>query len=130
MELYLQSVALILISAVLGLLLKGYHPSFMPILSLTAGCLVLAGLVRYLQPVAALLRQIRDLADISSPMLSALLKAVGISLIAQLTELICRDAGQNALGKVISMLSNAAILWVSLPLIEALLELMQEVLGK
>ena len=129
MEFYLQAVALVLISSILGLLLSGQNKTFASILSLAAGCLVLAGVVRYLQPLIALLKQIQELAGISDQMLSALFKAVGISLIAQLTELICKDAGQSALGKGIGLMSNAAILWVSIPLMEQLLELMQEVLG-
>lgn len=129
MEHYLQSVSLILITAVLGILLRGSNQCFGVLLSLMAVSVVLAGAVRYLQPVVELMGQLRDLSGISSQMLSMLLKSVGICLISQVAELICKDAGENALGKVIALMTNAAILWVSIPLMEELLELIQEVLG-
>lgn len=130
MELYLQSVALALIAVILGLMLKGQDKIFGPLLSLCACIFVLLGLVRYLQPLMELLEKMVELADVSAQMLEVLLKAVGISIIAQLAELICTDAGQNALGKAIGLLSNGVILWISIPLVEELLELLQEVLGK
>lgn len=130
MELFLQSVSLVLIAVILGLMLKGQDKVFAPLLSLCACIFVLLGLVRYLQPLMELLEKMVDLADVSAQMLEVLLKAVGISIIAQLAELICTDAGQSALGKAIGLLSNGVILWISIPLVEELLELLQEVLGK
>ena len=129
MEHYLQSVALILIAAILGILLSEQNKSAGAVLSLGACCMVLVGLARYVQPLLELMKEIRELAGVSGQMLSLLLKAVGISLIAQLAELICKDAGQTALGKAICLAANAVTLWVSIPLIEELLELIQEVLG-
>lgn len=130
MEQYLQSVALAMIAVILVLMLSGHNKVFAPVLSLAACCLVLIGLVRYLEPVVELLRQMQQLAGIGSQMLSTLLKAVGISLIAQLAELICNDAGQSALGKAIGSMANAVILWISIPFVEELLEVLQEVLGR
>ena len=76
-----------------------------------------------------LLSRLKDMAGISSQMLSILIKAAGIGLVSELASLICSDAGDNALGKAVQLLSNGVILWISLPLMEELLELLQEVLG-
>ena len=130
MELFLQSAALVLIAVILALLLSPQNKVFAPLLSLTACALVLIGLAKYLEPVLDLLRQMQNLADINGQMLSVMLKAVGISMIAQLAELICNDAGQSAMGKAIGLMANAVILWISIPLVEELLELVQEVLGR
>lgn len=130
MELFLQISALVLIAVILGLMLSDHNKVFGPLLILAACCLVLIGLVRYLKPVMDLLGQMQQLAGISGQMLSMLLKAVGISLISQLAELICNDVGQSALGKAIGLLANGVILWLSIPLVEELLELIQEVLGR
>ena len=128
MELYLQSTALVLIAVVLGLMVSQQHKPLAVLLSLAACCLICISAVRYFSPVVDLLEKLRDLADISNQMLSILLKAAGISLLAELASLICADAGENALGKVAQLLSNGVILWISLPLMEELIELLQEVL--
>lgn len=130
MELFLRSAALVLLAAILGLLLKEQGKPFAPALSIAACCMALLVLGQLLQPVLELLEQLRQLAGLSRQTLGVILKAVGISLIAQLAELICLDAGQAALGKVIGLLGNGAILWLSLPLVRTVLEWMQEVLGK
>ena len=61
---------------------------------------------------------------------SILLKAAGIGLLSELAGLLCADAGENALGKVLQILSNAAILWLSLPLFRQIIGLIGEVLAK
>ena len=62
-------------------------------------------------------------------LLEVLLKVVGISLVAELASMICTDAGNAALGKVLQMLSTAVILCMSIPLLDKLLELISSILG-
>lgn len=130
MELYLQATALVLIAVVLILMLGSQHKSMATLLSLGVCCMVCVGAVRYLKPVMDLLTQLRDLAGISGQMLSILLKAAGIGLLSELASVICADAGEGALGKAIGVLSNGVILYISLPLFQELIELLQEVLGR
>ena len=42
----------------------------------------------------------------------------------------CTDAGNGALGKALQLLTGAVILWLSIPLIQALIELLSEMLGE
>lgn len=130
MELYLQSTALVLIAVILGLMLSGQHKSIATLLSLAVCCMLCVSAVRYLSPVMDLLTRLRDLAGVSGQMLSILIKAAGIGLLSELACLVCADAGDSALGKAVQFLSNGVILWISLPLMEQLLEILQEVLGK
>ena len=130
MELFLQAAALGIVTVIMGLVLSGRAPVYAALLSLCACCLVMAGLTEFIRPILSLLTRLRDLAQIDSQTTAVLLKAVGISLVAQLAELICQDGGQNALGKTICIMANSAIIWISLPIVEQLLTLVQEVLGK
>lgn len=130
MELYLQATALVLIAVVLILMLGSQHKSMATLLSLGVCCMVCVTAVRYLSPVIELLTELRDLAGISGQMLSILLKAAGIGLLSELASVICADAGEGALGKAIGVLSNGVILYISLPLFQELIELLQEVLGQ
>lgn len=129
MELYIQSAALVLLAVILCLMLNSQHRVFAVLAALAACCMLWAAAVRYLSPVVELMDKLRDLAGISNQMLSILLKSAGVGLVSELACLICTDAGNASMGKAVQILSNSVILWLSLPLFEQLLELLQEVLG-
>lgn len=61
-------------------------------------------------------------------MLGILLKAVGIGLVSEIAGLVCTDAGNGSLGKTLQMLGSAVILYLSLPIFTAMLELIREIL--
>lgn len=84
----------------------------------------------YLQPVVDFIRQLQTTAQLDDGMLEILLKTMGIGLIGEIAGLICADTGNSALGKSLQMLSAAVILWLSLPLLTQLLELLQQILGE
>jgi stage III sporulation protein AD len=84
----------------------------------------------YLKPVVDFIHTLQDTAQLDDAMLEILLKAVGIGLVGEIASLICTDTGNAALGKSLQMLSAAVILWLSLPLLTQLLELLQQILGE
>ena len=67
-------------------------------------------------------RQSRDM--------SLLLTLAGIGLLSELASLICADAGEGAMGRALQILSNAAILWLSLPLFQQILTMIEGVLAQ
>ena len=84
----------------------------------------------YLRPVIELIDELQAVGQLDSGMLEIILKAVGIGLIGEIASLICSDAGNAALGKSLQLLSSAVILWLSIPLLTQLLELVQQILGE
>ena len=58
-----------------------------------------------------------------------LLKMLGISYIAEFASGICKDAGYGALGSQIEMFGKLLILAVSAPVLLALLETLQRLMG-
>lgn len=125
-----QGAAAVLLAVVL-LLALGKQGKEAGLLLSIAVCCMLGGLaLSYLEPVVALVQRLQDMTELDSEMLQILLKAVGIGLIGEIASLICADAGNAALGKALQFLSAAVILWLSLPLVNALLELLQEMLGE
>ena len=99
------------------------------ILSLGACSLVLLMIFQFFRPVVELLHRLQDLGDLQPEWLSVMLKALGIGLVVEMSSLICADAGNAALGKTMQILGAAAVLWLSIPLINSLLELLQQILG-
>lgn len=127
---YLQWTALILIGLILSMVLGRQSRDMSLLLTLAVCVLVCLGALEFLEPVTALLRELRQLGELDSEAVSILLKAAGIGLLSELAGLLCADAGENALGKVLQILSNAAILWLSLPLFRQIIGLIGEVLAK
>lgn len=127
---YLQWTALILIGLILSMVLGRQSRDMSLLLTLAVCVLVCLGALEFLEPVTALLRELRQLGELDTEAVSILLKAAGIGLLSELAGLLCADAGENALGKVLQILSNAAILWLSLPLFRQIIGLIGEVLAK
>ena len=57
--------------------------------------------------------------------LTALMKMVGITYVAEFSAGICRDAGFGALGSQIEIFGKLSILAVSMPILLALMETIQ-----
>lgn len=127
MELFWKAIAAGLLCAVLGLTVE--KREFGLVLSIGVCCMVAAVAATYLEPALSLLRELEDLADTGGGMFSTLLRAVGIGLVAQLAALVCQDAGNASLAKTLQMLGSAAILYISIPVFQSVLNLLREILG-
>ena len=99
------------------------------LLTLAVCVMVCIAALGFLEPVMELLRELRRLGDLDSEAVSIALKCAGIGLLSELIGLICADAGESALSRALELLSSAAILWLSLPLIRELLRLIEGVLS-
>ena len=129
MEVFWQGAAAVLVAVVLGLTLNRHGKEMNILLTISVCCMVACGAMWYLKPVIRFLRQLQDIGQLDNQMLQILLKAVGIGLVGEIAALICSDAGNGALGKTIQLLTSSTILWLSLPLLTTLLDLVQEILG-
>lgn len=130
MGLYWQGAAVVLLTVVLGLALGNQRKETGVLLSIAACCLVATAAMHYLKPVIEFVQQLQDLGQLDNEMLEILLKVVGIGMIGEIAALICSDSGNGALGKTLHLLTSAVILWLSLPLLTGLLELIQDILGE
>ena len=101
---------------------------FSLLLTIAVVCMIAGIAVVFLQPVIAFIEKLISIGDFDSDMLKILLKAVGIGLLADITGLICADAGNSSLGKILQILASAVILWLSIPLFTSLIDLVEEIL--
>lgn len=129
MELYFKGAAGILLAAVLGLALQKQEKDLSA--ALTAAVIAMAAvlMLRLLEPVLELLWQLEQVGNLRSDALELLLKAAGIGLTAEVAGLVCADAGNAALAKMLRLLGTAAILCLSVPMFTALLECITEMVG-
>ncbi|MBQ7415778.1 MAG: hypothetical protein IJW14_01915 [Oscillospiraceae bacterium] len=127
---YFQAAGGVLIAVILVLTLgkDGKQTALLLVLGVCAMVGVLA--LGYLEPVVDFIDRLRLVGKLDNGMLGILLKVVGIGIIGEITSLICTDSGNASLGKALQLLSTAVILRLSLPLLEQLVELLQQILGE
>ena len=129
MELYFKGAAGILLAAVLGLALQKQEKDLSAVLTAAVIAMAAVLMLRLLEPVTELLRQLEQVGNLRSDALELLLKAAGIGLTAEVAGLVCADAGNAALAKMLRLLGTAAILCLSAPMFTALLECITEMVG-
>lgn len=129
MALFWQTLGGVLIALILWSLLSSRSREGAVLLSLAVCTMVLLAAVNFLKPVVELIHTLADSAQLDTQLLQTLLKAVGIGLIAELAGLLCADSGNGTLGRAIEMVAAAAVLWLCIPLITRLLELVQQMAG-
>lgn len=130
MDGFIKAIAGVLIATVLGLVLSRQGKDITALLTIAVCCMVITAAATYLRPVVEFFEKLESIGKLDSGMLTILLKAVGIGLLAEVTNLICADAGNAALGKTLQILASAVILWISIPLLTSLIDLVEEILGE
>ena len=127
---FLQISGAVLLAVILVLALKSYCKEISTILAITVCCLTGLTALRYLQPVLEFLKKLEDLGGLDEIMIEILLKSTGIGIITEIANLVCKDAGNESMGKSMQLLGTAVILYLSLPLFQTLIELLQKILGE
>ena len=126
---YLRFTAVTLIGLILALVVGRQSKELGLLLTMGVCALVSIGALALLEPETELLRELRDLGELDGQALTIHIKCAGIAVLSELACILCTDAGEGAMGKALSLLSSGAMLWLSLPLLRQLLELIGEVLA-
>ena len=127
---FLQISGAVLLAVILVLALKSYCKEIGTILAITICCLTGLTALQYLQPVLEFLKKLEDLGGLDDVMIEILMKSTGIGIITEIANLVCKDAGNESMGKSMQLLGTAVILYLSLPLFQTLIELLQKILGE
>ena len=101
-------------------------------LMLSMATCVMVGLaaLSLLEPVLDFLYRMTEFIDIQQDLIGVLTKATGVGLVCELVQLICRDSGNAALAQMTQLLGTGMIMLLSLPVLESLLDLVQQILGE
>lgn len=129
MDTFIRASAGVLLAVILSITLRYKGGEISVLLSLAVCVMVGLLALRYLEPVIAMLRSMQIKASINSDLFSLLLKIIGVGLICELVTTICADVGSAAMGKVLQVLGVSVVLYLSIPMFEALLSLLEDILG-
>lgn len=130
MSIFVKASALALIVSVLYQMVSGRNKEIGTLLLVLGSCVILITAVSYIEQVFAFIRKLQTLGKLNNEMLEILLKSVGIGLLAEISVLVCNDMGNTSMGKTLQILATAAILWLSLPMLNSLLDLIGNLLGE
>lgn len=129
METYFKILAGILVTMILCLLLPKQKAGISILLSVSVCCMALLSMAIYLEPLISLFERMVALGNIPIDFIQILFKTVGVGLVSQISSVICIDAGNQSLAKVLQIITTGAILWLCIPILEQLLDLIETILG-
>ena len=129
MDLFWKTTAGILITVILVLAVEKQERDLAMVLCLAA-C-AMAGIAAFTiwEPVLDFMHRIGETGSFPSDILTVLIKITGIGIVTEVAQHICNDSGNSALAHGMQLLGTAAILLLSLPILETLLELIQQLMG-
>lgn len=128
MTLFIKIIGCILIAIVLELVLSKSNKDVAMVLSIMTVCLIVICAISYLEPVLSFFRRLEITGNFEPGLLKILLKAVGIAALSEITILLCSDSGNQALGRCLQIAATSVILWLSVPLFEKLIEVIENIL--
>ena len=129
MALFWKAGAGVLVTVIRCLILGRQEGDLALMLSMAAAAMVGLLFVHYLEPVVGFMEELKQRGQLNGDMVAILLRAAGLGSVTEITANECKDGGSGALGEAMKMLGTGVILWLSLPLFTALLNLMQRILG-
>lgn len=129
MDIFIKATAGILIAVVLSLILSRQGKDYSVLLIIAVCAMVGGAVLQYLERILDFVSVLTAEGQLNSDFLSVIFKAVGISLLCEITTMICADSGNQAMGKMIRLLSTSVILWLSIPMFTELLELVKKITG-
>ena len=124
-----KTTSIVLLTVILGLAVGKTERDISAVLSLVAACIAAGVAVTILEPVLNYLWELQRLYDLPEGLVSVLLKAVGIALVAELSSAVCTDAGNALLGRMLQILGGTVVLSLSVPMFRTLMTIIKEMIG-
>lgn len=118
-----------IVGVILAVQLRSVRPEFSVYIGITTCVILFFYGVSKLSIVVDTLHTIQQYIQVSDIYITVLLKIIGITYIAEFSSAICRDAGYQAVAGQIEIFSKLAILAVSMPILMALLETIDGLIG-
>lgn len=125
---FLQAAALAMVGAVLAIVVQKQVKELSILMVIACCAIILALAARFLEPIVDFATELRILGQLDGDMVAILLKTAGVGLIAELAIAVCEDAGEGTLGKMVRLCGSAAALYLALPLMTAVLTMIQGLL--
>lgn len=114
--------------ALFAIQLKQQKAEYAIYICIAIGLLIFFSILNHLEVIVATLREISQFISLDTVYIGTLLKMLGITYIAEFASGICKDAGYQTIATQIEMFSKLTILVLSLPILLAMLQTIQDFL--
>ncbi len=124
----LKIAVLAVAGVLLALMIKQTKPEYSLLISMAVCICIFIYLLSKLSTALSYIGQLEALVDIEGVYLDTILKMLGISYITQFASDLCKDAGYSAVASQIELFARISILFLSFPVLMALVQTIEEVL--
>ncbi|RDU24352.1 stage III sporulation protein AD [Anaerosacchariphilus polymeriproducens] len=117
-----------IVGALLAVQLKAQKPEYSIYVGVATSVILFFYITGKLSSVIETVYTIQSYIHLETSYMQILLKIIGITYIAELSSNICKDAGHQAIGNQIESFGKIAILAVSMPILIALIDTINNLL--
>ena len=125
---FVKAAAIALISVILCQVLARQNKDISSLLSLAVCALIAIAAMQYIHPMIDFFRRLKVIGQLDPELFGILIKAVGVGILSEITEMVCMDSGNSALAKSLHIMATAVIIWLSLPLLNTFIQMIENVL--
>lgn len=129
MDHVVQFCAIAVISAVCICIIRPQSGALSAVLSAVACILILILAFQFFRPIIELLKKLETLSGLSAAATAPMMKVTGIGILCQISGSVCEDAGEKTLSQAVQMAGSVLSVYVSLPLLSAVLDLLGKIMG-
>lgn len=128
MDTIMKCAGVAIVGAILCLVTKKQVPGLGTAVSLAVVLVLCSAVVGFLKPVLNFAESLRSFAGLGNTVLLPVIKALGIGILTEMGKNICTDAGESAIAGALGMAGSVAGVYVMLPLMEGVIELMEKLI--
>lgn len=126
---YLQVIVLAVTGAILALILAKQTRELSILLTIACSVAIIGISFGFLEPIVDFVTELRLLGELEQGQVAILLRSAGMCLVTELACGICEDVGQSTLAKMVRFCGNVALVYIALPLLTAVMDVLKELLG-
>ena len=117
------------VTALTALLLRSTKPELSFAVTVTGVIVILLFIVNYMKTTLVFLTEISGMTGLDNGLIKILLKIVGIGYLTEFSAGILNDFGSNAVADKVILAGKLTMLFLAIPVIKTLLQLMKGFLG-
>lgn len=118
-----------LAAAALSVILRQYNKEYGLYISLAASVIIFASVLGAFSPITGFIKKLSETMGDTGAYIPILIKALSVCYITQLASDCCKDSGETAISSKIDFAGKIAVLLISLPLFEAILDIVKELIA-
>jgi len=128
MEVVLKVAAIAVVGTLIAVIIRRGSGEMSLLFELAAVAAIIAIAMGLAAPVTEVISKAKVMSGLSPSMISPVIKCVLIGITARIASDMCKDGGQGAMANAVEFAGAIGAIYVSLPLVSTLLDMMGELL--